>query len=285
MLDYAIRFMWQILMMDKLNKQQKRIVRFSGGVLLGLWGVWWWMTPVLAQVAGNGIQSPAAGDVVAGIVAIQGSAADPNFLRYELAFRRESPPGGDWIVFAESDTPVNNATLALWDTTVGRNANAPVFPDGVYQLRLRVVRQDYNYDEYFVASFTISNDTPTATPTITTTVTIAAAPPANATPLTIPLPETLPETLPSLTPFPSPTLLVTPANVVSLPSDRGQEGESASGGGLLGQIAGIDAARFPRAFWFGARATGLIFAVLGLYLAFRWLLRTARRQVRKLLSR
>lgn len=268
-------------MMNKLNKQQKRVLRLLGGGLLGLLGALWWMTPVLAQVAGNGIQKPAAGDVIAGIVAVEGSAVDPNFLRYELAFRRESPPGGDWIVFAESDSPVSNATLALWDTTVGRNANAPVFPDGVYQLRLRVVRQDYNYDEYFVASFTISNDTPTATPTITITVTIAASPAANVTPLSTPLPESLP----SLTPFPTPTPLATVANVVSLSPERGHDVEPASEGGLLGQIAAIDTTRFSNAFWSGVRATGVIFAALGLYLTLRWLLRGLRRQFRKRLSR
>ena len=43
-----------------------------------------------------------------------------------------------------------NGPLAIWDTTVGREINAPVWPDGRYRLRLRVVRTDYNYDEYFV---------------------------------------------------------------------------------------------------------------------------------------
>lgn len=268
--------------MDRVNKQQRQLLRLLGGGLLGLLGALWWLVPGQAQVAGNGIQKPAAGDVIAGIVAVEGSAVDPNFLRYELAFRRESPPGGDWIVFAESDSPVSNGTLALWDTTVGRNANAPVFPDGVYQLRLRVVRQDYNYDEYFVSGFTISNDTPTATPTITATITIAAATPAvNATVLATPPPESLP----SLTPFPTLTPLATAANIVSIAPERGRGGETAGEGGLLGQIAAIDTSRFSRAFWSGAQATAVIFAALGIYLAGRWLLRGLRRQVRKRLSR
>lgn len=270
-------------MMDKLNKRQRQLLRLVSGGLLGWLGALWWLAPVWAQIAGNGIQKPATGDVIAGIVAVEGSAADANFLRYELAFRRESPPGGDWIVFAESDSPVSNGTLALWDTTVGRNANAPVFPDGIYQLRLRVVRQDYNYDEYFVAGFTISNDTPTATPTITATVTIAAAasPVFNVTLLATPPPQSLP----TLTPFATLTPLATAVNVVSLDPERGRGEEEAGAGGLLGQITAIDTSRFARAFWSGARVTGALFAVLGLYLTMRWLVRSLRRQVRKRLSR
>ena len=43
------------------------------------------------------------------------------------------------------------AELLLWDTTP--------FPDGKHQLRLRVVRSDGNYDEYFTP-ITIANATP-----------------------------------------------------------------------------------------------------------------------------
>ena len=71
------------------------------------------------------------------------------------------------MVFAEGDRPVVNGSLAIWDTTVGYPSN-PVFPDGVYHLRLRVVRQDYNYDEYFVNNLVVSNAmTPTPTETAT----------------------------------------------------------------------------------------------------------------------
>ena len=95
----------------------------------------------VAAQTGNGIYEPADGDTVSGIVAVRGTAVHPQFLRYELAFLQISSPGSDWIVFAQGDQPVQDDTLALWDTTVGQPAS-PVFPDGKYRLRLRVVRED-----------------------------------------------------------------------------------------------------------------------------------------------
>ncbi len=118
-----------------------------------------------------GFTAPAPGSTLSGVVLIQGTAVDANFLRYEIAFLREDNPGAGWIVFGEGNQPVNNGTLAVWDTTVGQSVNAPVFPDGRYQLRMRVVRQDSNYDEFFVGGLVLANNTssadpPTAVPTI-----------------------------------------------------------------------------------------------------------------------
>ncbi|MCA9960989.1 MAG: hypothetical protein KC443_18240, partial [Anaerolineales bacterium] len=115
-----------------------------------------------SQPGANGITQPTSGAAVSGVVTVTGTAVDPNYLRYELAFRAESGTAGDWVVFAEGDQPIQNGILAIWDTTIGRNVNAPVWPDGRYQLRLRVVRTDYNYSEYFVTGLIISNSgTPT----------------------------------------------------------------------------------------------------------------------------
>src|SRR5690606_38746586 len=73
-----------------------------------------WVALAAAQ-APNGISSPPEGETVSGIVLVEGTATDPAFLRYELAFNR----GADWIVFAEGTRPVQQGTLAVWDTTVG----------------------------------------------------------------------------------------------------------------------------------------------------------------------
>ncbi len=79
------------------------------------------------------LHSPAAGEVVRGSCPVQGTADDARLDLYRLLAR---PSGAaDWgsppaTVLAESDTPLSEATLASWDTTL--------FPDGSYELRLEV---------------------------------------------------------------------------------------------------------------------------------------------------
>lgn len=247
----------------------------------------------LAQSDQNGISQPEPGAVLAGRVIVQGTATDASYLRYELAFWQESNPDAGWIVFAEGDQPVINGTLAVWDTTVGHQINAPVFPDGRYQLRLRVVRTDYNYNEYYVTNLTIANSeaTPTATPTVegddqpaaddgtgfgTPSATQPQAPTSTALfqPLT---------PLPSLTPFPTLTPQPTPASNNPGVPETTADIENGGSGGVLDQLAAIDSNRFAHAFWQGAVISGYLFALMFLYLALRaiarrlWRLFWARR--------
>ncbi len=228
-----------------------------------------------AQVS-NGITAPASGDTVSGVVVIQGTATAGSFLRYELAFNN----GTDWIVFAEGDRPVINGTLAIWDTTVGAPA-APVFPDGTYQLRLRVVRQDHNYDEFFVSNITVANagaQTATPTPTETATPEEGVPPdegpdPGAGGPATPTLPATLeglpPAVLPSLTPFPTPSPQATPQNVVVAGGARPAGDDTEGSGGVIDQIRAIDTSQFGRAFWQGVKWAFYLFLALGAYLLLR----------------
>ena len=234
-----------------------------------------WSRMAAAQQVQNGITEPAPGDVVSGVVVIGGTAADDAFLRYELAFRRES---GQWIVFAEGDRPVVDGTLAIWDTTVGY-PQSPVFPDGDYQLRLRVVRQDYNYDEYFLRDLTVANGGGTPTPTVTTTITATVAagesdPVGTATPRPgSGIGVGRPTLLPSLTPFPTPSPQATLANVASSDDRPGAGSGREEPAGLLGRLATIDAGRFRDAFWQGVTYAFYPFAALALYLLLRRFLR------------
>ena len=149
----------------------------------------------LAQ-GGNGIESPRDNAVVSGVVIIEGTAIDPDFLRYELAFFKEFDPAGDWVVFFTGDAPVGSGILTTWDTTIGRDAGSPFYPDGTYRLRLRVVRRDSNYQEYYVLGLSLANDQPTPTP--------SGTPEAETSPL--PTAAILvPTELPTLTPFPTAT--------------------------------------------------------------------------------
>jgi hypothetical protein len=241
-------------------------------ILLAL-AAWPWRR---AAAQAPGITAPAAGDTLTGLVAIQGTATHPQFLRFELAFRRDAA-GGDWIVFAQGDQQVIGGTLGLWDTTVGLPAN-PVFPDGRYQLRLRVVRTDYNYDEYFVTDLNVANLGGTPTPSPSPSVPSAAVP-TPAGQVTLP---PAPDVLPSLTPFPSPTPLAVPTDAVLGPLGAG-EGETGGGAvrGVFNQLRAIDPGRFGRAVVVGMGLVAIVFAALGLYLVirglFRWLWRTGRR--------
>lgn len=237
--------------------------------LFWLAGAWLWSQAAPAQAqqnTGNGITVPAPGDTLAGVVLVEGTAVHPEFLRYELAFSHNN---GDWVVFADGDQPVRNGTLAVWDTTVGQQSGNPVFPDGAYRLRLRVVRQDYNYDEIIVSGLQISNSDPTPTPAITQTV------PNNiATTPTVPseAPTLVPPILPSLTPFPTSTPPATPEQGASNPAVA-PEDNAGDEGGIAGQIAAIDTSRFWQAAQLGLSLTFGLFALLAVYLLLRTIVR------------
>jgi tetratricopeptide (TPR) repeat protein len=98
--------------------------------------------------AQNGIVEPLANATVSGVIAIRGIANDPNFQKWQLDLLLNQDPND--VTFLE----------------VGRRGAAKVkkfvdldttkFPNGAHTLRLRVVRTDFNYDEYTVV-ITIAN--------------------------------------------------------------------------------------------------------------------------------
>ncbi|HQU48092.1 MAG TPA: RHS repeat-associated core domain-containing protein [Casimicrobiaceae bacterium] len=89
-------------------------------------------TPPVASIA-----APADGASVNGPVDVIGTATDPNFLRYELAFA----PAGDetWTVIGEGTSPVAGGVLGTFDPTVLVN--------DLYTLRLRVFDKGENVSE------------------------------------------------------------------------------------------------------------------------------------------
>lgn len=180
-----------------------------------------------------GIISPRDNAVVAGSVAILGTATHPDFWKYELyyspMFRQE------WVFVGQvHETAVVNGQLEIWHThTVS---------DGAYELRLRVVRRDGNYDEYFVRNISVSNMVPTATPTLEATPTQAfTTTPLPATPTIIVEQPSLPTPTPKATANPSiaPETTVEPTAVDSPPSALSVEGLSNAacyGGALAGGV-------------------------------------------------
>lgn len=229
-------------------------------------------TAVLAQTS-SGITEPASGETISGIIEVRGTAVHPNYLRFELAFLQQDVPGAEWIVFAEGAQQVTDGVLAVWDTTVGRAIGSPVFPDGRYQLRLRVVKTDFNYDEYFVTDLVIQNEGPTPTPTpdetaVALTATVAAIPaqPTGSSDSSF----QQPTPLPSLTPFPSPT---PPPTVVGATATSLPAGGSTDEGGLIGQLEAVETTQVGNAFLLGMRLTAGLFLAAGLYLLLRWVAR------------
>jgi hypothetical protein len=161
-----------------------------------------------AQTLGQ-IASPRDQASVRGLVPIEGSATHSEFQKYEIHFGTEPNPGDQWTPIGGSPftVPVVQGRLGLWDTTI--------IPDGVYSLRLRLVRLDGNYDEYFVRGIQVVNTRPTNTPTAQATPTpsqptdtpaptptIVIGVPTVASPTPKPTATPLPTALPTETPEP-----------------------------------------------------------------------------------
>ncbi len=101
-------------------------------------------TPILA---GPGIYGPRSDQAVSGQVRIWGWANAPGFVRYDLHVARAG--SADWLWLASSSQPIERNTLALWDTAR--------YPPGRYDLRLRIVFADGNYDEFLMPGVTVVN--------------------------------------------------------------------------------------------------------------------------------
>lgn len=149
-------------------------------VLLG--GLLLWGAPLSAQ---SGITSPATGAAISGDVPIFGTAVIEPFQKYELHYKME-PSGDDaYIYFYGNTVPVNNGQLGVWQ--------AGGLPPGIYSLRLRVVKNDGNYAEYYTHNLSVNQSDATPTPEPTPT-------PSEETPTPIP-------TM-TFTPAPQPTPVV-----------------------------------------------------------------------------
>ncbi len=135
------------------------------------------------------ITYPADNEVVRGIISVTGSAVHPQFNRFQLSYAAEPvTQNNQWVTIGiERTDQVVNGELAIWDTAT--------VPDGSYSLRLRVIRQDGNYDEIEVHQIVVANAQPTETPT----------------------PELLVTRAPTQTPTPLPP---TPTIVIEVPFDE-----------------------------------------------------------------
>ncbi len=131
-----------------------------------------WPRVTLAQAAG--ISAPASGAAVSGDIVITGTAVINSFQRYELYYKLE-PSGDDaYIYFDGGTSQVTNGQLGVWRTTN--------FAAGTYSIRLRVVKADGNYDEFFARSLQLGGSGGDLTPTVTPTTTPGGEPTPTAIP-------------------------------------------------------------------------------------------------------
>lgn len=243
--------------------------------------------PAVAQAQGveSGITSPATGSAVAGDVPIFGTAVIEPFQKYELHYKAE-PSGDDAYIYFDGGTqPVINGQLGVW--------HAGGLPPGVYSIRLRVVKIDGNYAEYFAKNLSVNlAPTPTPTPSEPTPTPI---PTATFTPAPQPTPVVGEVSQPELAePTPTPTVAV--AAVLAPPADTGTDtaGAAGAGGSVVGTAGESPAVvaepgdsvtrqlgealslnRLRRQFWNGVRfSAALFFGVAALYAGkrlFSWL--------------
>ncbi len=101
---------------------------------------------------GQGIYAPGNGESVSGSVRMVGTAngRDPQhrFSRYEIYLSPNGQETWEWLF--SSQNQLFNETLYIWDTTS--------IPNGAYDLRLRIVYADSNYDQYYVRGVQVDND-------------------------------------------------------------------------------------------------------------------------------
>lgn len=154
------------------------------------------------QQGAPAISAPVAGQTLSGQVSVVGTADAPNFASAELAFAYAADPTGTWFPLARLTQPVQESTLAAWDTTQ--------ISDGEYSLRLRVYSQDGTFQDFTVTGLQVQNSAPPATSTSAPTtqpgevvptateppLVVESAPEATVTPVSVspsgPTPELLP---------------------------------------------------------------------------------------------
>ncbi len=210
-----------------------------------------WAEPLAAPVAQQRqvqITSPETNSELRGVVSIVGSASSPNFKFYKIEFG-VGPNPSQWAILGSiHEQPVINGQLEAWDTTA--------LPDGVYSLRLQAVKQDGNYDEFFVRQLLIANsqpeptETPSESPTLMG-VTVTPLPSSVITPQAT-----------STVQIIAPTAALTRPTVTPTIERRIQATEELP----------IDPRTWGQSFCFGAAAMGIVFVVLGIVFGLRRLL-------------
>ena len=148
------------------------------------------------------ISAPLPGEALQGAISIFGTTDLPEFQYAEVAFSYSGNQPESWFLIQQSQDPVTDGILAVWDTTT--------IADGNYRLRVQVYLTDGSLKSKEISGLRVRNYTPAETNTpapsdVANTPTIANT----ATPIQ-------PTTTPRLTPtiFPPNPAQVQPSNLV-----------------------------------------------------------------------
>lgn len=137
------------------------------------------MPSAQAEISEVEIISPAGDQVISGVAQIVGTAIDSAFYQYELEYAAEPIEDESWTpIQPPIGQQVRESILGAWDTTQVQ--------DGIYHIRLRVVRYDGStVDDQVRVQVVNATATPLPTPLPTFTPT---PPPGTATPGPSPTP-------------------------------------------------------------------------------------------------
>jgi hypothetical protein len=123
-------------------------------LMLGFW------LPFLTgnyQISRPKVDSPLPGEALQGVVSITGTSDVVGFKNVEVAFAYGTDSGGTWFLIAQTDQPLRDGTLAVWDTTT--------IADGTYLLRVRVNTMDGETVDVIIKDLRVRNYTPVETST------------------------------------------------------------------------------------------------------------------------
>lgn len=105
-------------------------------------------TPQVVLAPPVGILSPKSGTQAFGVVEFVGTVPEAELLRWELSWS----PGQreQWSFLVGGDQPLTEGVIASLDLSR--------LPPGQYDFRLRIVRSDYNYTDYYVRDLQLQPD-------------------------------------------------------------------------------------------------------------------------------
>ena len=103
------------------------------------------------------VDSPKPGQALQGVVTITGNTNISNFQSAQVSFRYDRNDNSSWFLLQQSTQPVDNGSLATWDTTT--------IADDTYRLQVVVTLQDGTTLETEVPGLRVRNYTPVETNT------------------------------------------------------------------------------------------------------------------------
>ena len=214
------------------------------------------------------ISSPTEGAVVSGQVEIVGTVTHPSFYSYAVFYAPGPVPSSNsaWVpIVLDVQEPVSNGVLAVWDTTLLDETGQPVVPNGVYHMTLVRWREgSTDPDQVFVRNITVNNAAITPTPAEPTATPEAMPTEVGGGEVATPVPIEQP---PTATPRPTAT-----PEAGETPVAGGESGDGEGGSPLT-----VDVEQLRVAFLDGVRITLLLFALWGVYVFIKAVVRYVMR--------